>query len=396
MKLYAEKIKKSIIYLSMISVMSPSNSFGFKIGGMEVAGIVGKICDGDMKGAADMTKSAVKKIGQGIKAIVQDPKLLAEFAQLGAQCSPAIAAAVGGDYILVIKDFMSNGPCTQLNRKCSGQFGELVCPNLDGIRDELVKVCSNPAVSAALSQYQEAAQYCSGTVSLAQQGAFQSNDNAFGGRPTMQDMGMAQAAYDGNDGKFLQEILKEAKEQRKDLLENHKKIIDSILQANEQQMKQLLEMQNEQFNKFVMLNENQRRDFLQALEKNNAHSLEVIKSIESFASEGRSLDHETIMDLIKGGRSEREAIYKSNKEEIDRLIAEYNDKLKKSAAERDAAVKKLNDITNSLNRQIVTANIVHAACTRAINDYTWCANISNRKNQEQCAQFEEQKDALCN
>jgi hypothetical protein len=354
----------------------------------------GKLVNGDWEGLGKMAENSGKQIGEGIKEIVSDPQLLLDMTKLAAQCAPKIVAAVGQDYELVIQDFLANGACTQFNRKCSEHVGELVCPNVDGLRDQIVRVCNDPNVTQAISG-SEAAQYCAGTASNAQRGAFSRNDQVFGAQPTAQDMQFAQATSAGNEGEFVKALLQGLKEQGKVPSEQQKRLIDSILQTNERQMAQLLQMHQEEFNKFAALNENQRRDFLAELDKQRDSFEQIITKITDFASQGRILDHETIMELIKGSREEREKIYQQHKAEIDRLVAEYNQKLNAAQAERDAAVKKLQDMTASLNRQLITAHIIYVACSQAIDNYTWCVNIKHQKNPEQCSELKEQKSILC-
>lgn len=210
--------------------------------------------------------------------------------------------------------------------------------------------------------------------------------------------------YRNDDSASLREALQTWRAQHQDAAAAHKQLVDDILHTNERQMAQLLKADSQQLQMLVSSNTQQRRDLLAALDKEGARFERIISGIHAYAASGRSLDHATIMELLTGSRAEREGMYGRHKQELDQLVKAYNAKLQaaqqESAAqvaaaqqERHAALAKLQDMLQSLNRQLVMSQVAYINCSRNIDRYTWCG-IRYQQDLAKCADLKKQVE-LC-
>ncbi|QIA23282.1 hypothetical protein [Mesorhizobium sp. AA22] len=200
----------------------------------------------EILGKADTVKET-------FRGVLENPSILVDYAKTAAACAPTATSLIAGTpegLTAAASDLASNGPCSQFMQKCNEDGGDMICPDVDGVRGDLKAFCNASEFKSVLGLIGASQKEVSGAVgkfcTTINSSAVQNADKAFGRNVSSTTAEFAGHATGGENSEAIQVILKASlnleqanklsREQLsllKEMAENQGKMIDKLLDINQ-------------------------------------------------------------------------------------------------------------------------------------------------------------------
>jgi hypothetical protein len=310
---------------------------------------------------AEAFQAVTDTFGKVVHEATTIPQKLLSYATSGAECVPLVGRLISLEPSAVndaVSDFSANGACSRFISQCNADFGSLLCPNVNGVRDGLRSVCGNTSEMRGIvarinsSSANSIQQFCSGLDSknIAQ------TDDVLGRRVDAQVLKFLSFSGAGNE-KVAVQVMMQASAQSREALELSKEQLSLL--------KTLAENQQNIIDRLLKLNERQLKDAFRSLSEAHAltaKALYVLSKKDSSETERLSI----VKDI-----AERYATAAEDKVRIQREL------LEKVSAERDASKARLEQYLRSVAVQITYSHACLGQLETVRADAAFCARFPN-------------------